>query len=126
MNFFREFPKIRVNIDIKNKIPEAPRCILEEIIASKAENRVLVGSFHHKQLQIFRRLASKMYIPTSASPLEVLAFLLHFPLLENKNFYAYQVPLKVGKISIITPKNVKRAHKKKKLYTYGLLMINKQ
>lgn len=55
-----------------------------------------------------------MYIPTSASPLEVLAFLLHFPLLENKSFYAYQVPLKIGKISIVTPKNVKRAHKQKK------------
>ncbi|MHA1259462.1 MAG: hypothetical protein ACTSRO_07455 [Candidatus Heimdallarchaeaceae archaeon] len=44
-----------------------------------------------------------------ASPLEVLAFLLHFPLLKNKDFCAYQVPLKVGKLPIVTPKNVKRA-----------------
>ncbi|MHA1405858.1 MAG: glycerophosphodiester phosphodiesterase family protein [Candidatus Heimdallarchaeaceae archaeon] len=49
-----------------------------------------------------------------ASPLEVLAFLLHFPLLKNKDFCAYQVPLKVGKLPIVTPKNVKRAHKQEK------------
>jgi len=30
-------------------------------------------------------------------------------LLKNKDFCAYQVPLKVGKLPIVTPKNVKRA-----------------
>lgn len=111
VEFLDKFPKIRINLDIKDELKEAPKNILDAIISSKAHDRVLLGSFHHKQIKKFRDISLKWSIPTSASPLEVLAFLGHFTLFSHKNFCTFQVPMKFKFLKIVTPKSIKRAHK---------------
>ena len=65
------FPNIRFNMDIKDKDPRAPKLLAKKLKELDSEERVMVGSFHHKQLKRFRELSS---VPTSASPVEVWAF----------------------------------------------------
>lgn len=113
-DFFERFPKIRVNLDIKDQIRKAPEEILEVIINSDAQDRVLIGSFHHKQIKKFRNISETWKIPTSASPIEVLAFLCHILFLSKKKFCAFQVPMNLNFLKIVTKKNIKRAHSKDK------------
>ncbi len=110
-DFFDKFPNIKVTIDIKDEIREAPNVILEVIRESGAENRVMIGSFHHKQLVRFRTLSINLSIPTSASPKEVLIFIFHLTKLKKRNYCALQVPMNYGWLQIVTENNVKRAHK---------------
>ncbi|MEA2070241.1 MAG: glycerophosphodiester phosphodiesterase [Asgard group archaeon] len=65
------FPKIRFNLDIKDRLPEAIIQLTKLLHTLDAENRVMVSSFHHKQLQRFREVSGA---PTSASPWEIFLF----------------------------------------------------
>ena len=109
---FEKLPRIRVNMDIKDRFSSAPQDLLDTIISSDVEDRVLVGSFHQKQLSRFRKINKAKRIPTSAGPFEVLAFLTHSLMFTKKRFCALQVPLSLGFIKIVTEKNIQRAHKK--------------
>lgn len=111
VEFLDKFPKIRVNMDIKDELKEAPEKILEAIISSNAQNRVLLGSFHQKQIKRFRDISVQWSIPTSANRLEVLAFLGHFTLFSHKKFCVFQVPMNYNFLKIVTPRSIKRAHK---------------
>jgi len=66
------FPEVRFNIDIKDKTPHVPRLLAEVLHDLKVEDRVMVGSFHQKQVKRFRKYTTTA--PTSAGPLEVLRF----------------------------------------------------
>ena len=68
---FEEFPTARFNIDIKASaaVPLLARFLDE----NDAWDRVLVGSFSARRLNHFRRLTGGR-VPTSAHPLEVIAF----------------------------------------------------
>ncbi|MHA2255552.1 MAG: glycerophosphodiester phosphodiesterase, partial [Candidatus Heimdallarchaeaceae archaeon] len=107
---FEKLPKIRINMDIKDRFFAAPKALYETIVSSDVEDRVLVGSFHQKQLKRFRKISKEKQIPTSAGPFEVLAFLTHMLLLTKKRFCALQVPMGFGIIKIVTEKNIRRAH----------------
>ena len=65
------FPKIRFNMDIKDRDPRAPAILAKKLKKHDAEDRVMVGSFHTKQLERFRELSGA---PTSAGPSEVWHF----------------------------------------------------
>lgn len=65
------FPKMRFNMDIKDRDPKAPDILAKKLKEFDAENRVMVGSFHTKQLERFREMSGA---PTSAGPLEVWHF----------------------------------------------------
>lgn len=111
VEFLDKFPKIRINLDIKDELKEAPENILDAIISSNAHDRVLLGSFHHKQIKKFRDISLQWGIPTSASPLEVLVFLGHLTLFSYKKFCVFQVPMNYNFLKIVTQKNIERAHK---------------
>jgi len=66
-----KFPKMKFNMDIKDRIPSAPKILAEKLNVLDADHRVMIGSFHHKQLERFRLLSGA---PTSASPIEVWNF----------------------------------------------------
>lgn len=110
-DFLEKFPKIKVNLDIKDEIRRAPKVILDVIRECGSENKVMIGSFHHKQLVRFRKLGSRLNIPTSASPSEVLAFIFHLTKLRKRDYCAFQVPMQHGLLPIVTENNIKRAHK---------------
>ena len=65
------FPKIKVNMDIKDRNPKAPEILARKLKELDAEDRVMVGSFHTKQLERFRLISGA---PTSAGPSEVWNF----------------------------------------------------
>ncbi|MHA1973305.1 MAG: glycerophosphodiester phosphodiesterase [Candidatus Hodarchaeales archaeon] len=111
---FELFPDILFNLDIKNEEPEAVKLLAEIIRDYKREKRVMVGSFHHKQLKRFRKNLPEVL--TSASPFEVRTFLiglrLHLERFLNPNYAAFQVPISHNKTKIVTPRFVKAAHEK--------------
>ncbi len=65
------FPDMKFNMDIKDTLSRAPTVLARKIKELNAEDRVMIGSFHHKQLKGFRLQSGA---PTSASPQEVWKF----------------------------------------------------
>ena len=75
-------------------------------------DQVIVGSFHDAQITLFRRLCPQVL--TAAGVTETRRFLL----LNNLNLarlyrppaFAFQVPEAVGRLRVITPRFIHRAH----------------
>lgn len=110
---FDRLPHQRFNIDLKSEA--AVEALATFVHDRKAYDRVLVASFSSRRLRRFRRL-TKGRVPTSAPPLEVLAFrLLPSPrlarLLTRGHVSALQVPHRRGRVTVVTPGLVRRAHR---------------
>lgn len=112
VELFDRFPDARFNIDVKAS--GAVRPLAELVEARGLHDRVLVGSFSARDLNTFRRLTGGR-VPTSAHPLEVVAFRF-LPsgrladLLTRRRVAALQVPHRRGRLTIVTPGLVRRAH----------------
>ncbi len=110
---FDALPHARFNIDLKSAaaVPLLARLIEER----QAHDQVLVGSFSHRRINRFRRLTGGR-VPTSAAPLEVLAFRC-LPsgrladLLTRRRVAALQVPHRRGPVTVTTRGLVHRAHR---------------
>jgi glycerophosphoryl diester phosphodiesterase len=109
---FEEFPTARFNIDVKAAaaVPLLARFLDEH----DAWDRVLVGSFSARRLNHFRRLTGGR-VPTSAHPLEVIAFrFLPSGRLADRltrgRVAALQIPLRRGPLVVATRGLVRRAH----------------
>lgn len=109
---FDAFPHARFNIDLKSD--GAVPALAEFIAARDAWDRVLVGSFSRRRTGQFRALTAGR-VPTSATPAEIVLFRF-LPsgrlaaLLSRGRFAAFQVPHRHGRIRIVTPGFVRRAH----------------
>jgi glycerophosphoryl diester phosphodiesterase len=109
---FEEFPTTRFNIDLKAAaaVPLLARFVDDHA----AWDRVLVGSFSARRLNEFRRL-TRGRVPTSAHPLEVVAFRF-LPSgrladrLTRRRVAALQIPHRRGPLTIATSGLVRRAH----------------
>jgi glycerophosphoryl diester phosphodiesterase len=114
------FPEARFNIDLKS---DAAVEALADLVAARGEwDRLLVGSFSWPRLQRFRRLTGGR-VPTSATPVEALAFVV-LPsgrladLVTRGRVAALQVPhrrtLRVAgrriTVPVVTAGVVRRAH----------------
>jgi glycerophosphoryl diester phosphodiesterase len=114
------FPGARFNIDLKS---DAAVEALADLVAARGEwDRLLVGSFSWPRLQRFRRLTGGR-VPTSATPVEALAFVV-LPsgrladLVTRGRVAALQVPhrrtLRVAgrriTVPVVTAAVVRRAH----------------
>lgn len=87
------YPKTKFNMDIKDRFSKAPEILARKIKELDSEDRVMVGSFHHMQLERFRLNSGA---PTSASPIEVLRFRhkIREWIRKNKNFdYSQELKL---------------------------------
>ncbi|MBD3189050.1 MAG: hypothetical protein GF308_00315 [Candidatus Heimdallarchaeota archaeon] len=113
------FPDMRFNMDIKDRDSLVPQVLAKKLKQLNAEQRVMIGSFHQRQLQRFRKHSSA---PTSAGPLEVWRFRKkinktlkkHPTIINDQNedlqqkifhhklpFFALQIPLKVAFLNLI-------------------------
>lgn len=105
-------PEHRFNIDIKADNAVVP--LVQVIEQAEAWDRVLIGSFSLPRLNRFRRLTHGR-VPTAAAPLEVALFRL-IPSGRLANFLtrgrvqALQMPIKKGRLTLVTPGLVRRAH----------------
>lgn len=109
-----KFRDIKFNIDIKSRNPDAPKVLSQKLNELNAQNRVMVGSFHQKQIIRFREYSD---IPTSAGPFEVINFLKKSKKSNQPGktsfvhaYHAIQVPEKVKFISIVNPRTIQFAH----------------
>ena len=110
---FDEFPDVCFNIDIK---ADAAVPLLAQFVAERqAWDRMLVGAFSQRRINRFRRLTGGR-VPTSAHPLEVLAFRF-LPsarladLLTRRRFAALQIPHRRGPLLLVSDGLVRRAHR---------------
>ena len=109
---FDAFPLARFNIDLKSEgAVEALATFIEE---RRAWDRVLVGSFSGRRMGRFRR-RTRGRVATSAHPLEVVAFVLSpsarlARLLTRGGPVALQVPHRRGRLVVVSPGLVRRAH----------------
>ncbi len=113
---FTGFPNMRFNLDIKDEDTAAPEILAALLEKHEMQSSVIVGSFHERQLERFRRLAPP--VATSAHPGEVSRFVFALKMravsifARTCNHQAFQVPLQYGKINIIDARFIKAAHKK--------------
>lgn len=130
------FPDVRFNLDMKSKHPKTPKILAEKLKRMGVEDRVIVGSFHQKQVHRFRQYST---ISTSAGTIETINFKWKFRkwkrLLKRGSFasefpktmqeitrnqkivfhhslpyFALQVPEVYSKIRIVTPEFINYAH----------------
>ena len=111
-SLFEQLPGARFNIDVKasSAVPLLARFVAEH----DAWDRVLVGSFSPGRLNEFRRLTGGR-VPTSAHPLEAVAFrLLPSGRLADRltrgRVAALQIPHRRGPLTVATRGLVRRAH----------------
>jgi glycerophosphoryl diester phosphodiesterase len=109
---FDAFPAARFNIDLK--APGAVAPLARFLDDREAWDRVCVGSFSGRRLRRFRRLTGGRVV-TSASPAEVAAYRV-FPsrvarLVTRRRPRVLQVPQRLGRLTIVTPGLVRRAHR---------------
>jgi glycerophosphoryl diester phosphodiesterase len=108
---FDAFPAARFNIDLKS---DASVTALADLVAEReAWDRVLVGSFSHRRTARFRELTGGR-VPTAATIPEILAFRLlpsaRLASLVGGKGAAFQVPHRRGRLTVVTPGFVRRAH----------------
>ena len=109
----REFPDLRVNIDVKEDQPGVEEALLKTISDSDAEDRVLVVSEMASIVDRFREV-SEGRVSTGASRRETESFYLLSGLrLEGflrPSYDALQVPVEYGGREVVTSRFVEAAH----------------
>lgn len=106
------FPEARFNIDLKS---DAAVPALADLVRERdLWDRVLVGSFSRRRIRRFRLLTGGR-VPTAAHPWQILCFRASpsvrlARLLAGDDFEAFQVPHRRGRLVVVTPGFVRRAH----------------
>ena len=109
---FTEFPEARVNIDIKENSDELINGVCQSIEKHNAHDTVIVASFHQSVLPRVRERCPG--VVTSAGFWETARFLVlswfRLTWLYKPPFAAFQVPVKLGFLPVVTPTFVRAAH----------------
>jgi glycerophosphoryl diester phosphodiesterase len=107
-----QWPDLRVNIDAKDDRAVGP--LLDALVRTRAHGRVCVGAFSDSRIRALRR-ALPPGTATALAPREVAA--LRFapprrlgPRLLPDDVPCVQVPVRVGRLTIVTDDLVQRAH----------------
>lgn len=102
----------RTIIELKDDGPELARAVADVIRRAGAVDRVCVGSYHRRALEVLRADAPE--IATSASEPEARKTLyrswLRLPPLSDKPYIAFQVPERAGRLKVVSPAFIKQVH----------------
>ena len=102
----------RTIIELKQGDGELARAVANVIRRTGAVERVCVGSFHRRALQVLRAEAPE--IATSASEPEARKTLyrswFRLPPLGERPYIAFQVPERAGRLKVVTPAFIKQVH----------------
>ncbi|MDP8950178.1 MAG: glycerophosphodiester phosphodiesterase [Actinomycetota bacterium] len=110
---YEKFPRVKVNIEIKEAQPDVEEAVMEVIREAHAEERTLVVSNHHDVVRRFRKTSGGR-ISTGASRREIRNFYflsstrperLYRPIYD-----ALQVPVDYRGIPLVTPRFLAAAH----------------
>ena len=105
VDLFEAFPDARINIDCKADPAVQP--LISVLRSAGAVDRVCVGSFAHRRLSRVRS-AFGGALCTSMSPVEVTAWLAGWVMSAPA---CAQVPVKQGPVTVVTPRNLRAAHR---------------
>ena len=107
---FEAFPRMRMNIEIKQSEPSLVDALCEMIGRQGMEERVLVASFSHEVIERFRARCGR--VATSASKNELLEFLAGRDSIVRRRLRpdALQVKDSVSVVRVLTERLVRRAH----------------
>ena len=107
------FPHARVIIEMKHGEPELARAVLEVIRRTGAMERVCVGSFYRRGLEVIR--AAEPALATSASENEARWTLYRswcrWPFPSPRRYCAFQVPERAGRMRVVSRSFVQQAHR---------------
>jgi glycerophosphoryl diester phosphodiesterase len=114
-DILREFPDIRLNIDVKDRHTVAPLAAVIERCA--AHDRVLITSFSDRRRRaVLRRLSRRT--ASSAGTVSTAVFALAGPFLPERwlarvmhDVDALQVPVRYGPLELLTPRFLARARR---------------
>jgi glycerophosphoryl diester phosphodiesterase len=102
----------RTIIELKQGDPELSRAVIGVIRRRTAVDRVCVGSFHRRAVEVIRAEAPD--IATSASEPEARKTLYRswfgVPPLSAKPYVAFQVPERAGRLKVVSPAFIKQVH----------------
>jgi glycerophosphoryl diester phosphodiesterase len=108
----RRHPGARVIVEMKQGEPALARAVIEVLRRTDAIDRVCVGSFYRRGLEVIR--AEEPAIHTSASENEARWTLYrswcNWPGRRPRPYAAFQVPQRAGRLSVITPAFLRQAH----------------
>lgn len=111
------FPQARVIVELKDEDPRLAEAVADVVRAAGASDRVCAGSFHQAVLDRLRRVAPTM--TTSASRHEAQWTLARswarWPFAMSPPYRAFQVPERAGRLRVVTPAFVRRAHRERAL-----------
>ena len=111
------FPRARVIVELKDEDPRLAEAVAEVVRQADALARVCAGSFHQTVLDRLRTVAPAM--TTSASRREAQWTLarswVRWPFPMSPPYRAFQVPERVGRLRVVTPAFVRRAHRERAL-----------
>jgi glycerophosphoryl diester phosphodiesterase len=106
-------PTARAIIEMKGGALPLVRAVVAVVRRLGAVNRVCLGSYHFAALEEARRLEPA--VATSASQSEAQWALYRtwaaWPLYRRRSYVAFQVPERVGRTRVLTPRFVRRAHR---------------
>ena len=106
------FPNLRLNIDIKPEDPAVVVALVDLLHRNDRVSQVMVGSFHDRQLKLFRKLCPDA--ATAAGVRETLGLFVLYKLGLSAFFraraQAFQVPECYGRLRLVTPGFIRAAH----------------
>jgi glycerophosphoryl diester phosphodiesterase len=107
------FADVRVIIEMKDGEAALAKAVLAVIRRTNALNRVCVGSFYRRALEVLR--AEEPAVATSASEHEARWTLYRswcrWPLTAARRYCAFQVPERAGRLRVVSPAFVAQAHR---------------
>lgn len=107
------FPQARVVVELKDEDPRLADAVARLVREAGALARVCAGSFHQSVLDRLRTVAPE--VTTSASRREAQWTLarswVRWPLPMSPPYRAFQVPERAGRVRVVTPAFVRRAHR---------------
>jgi glycerophosphoryl diester phosphodiesterase len=106
------FREARVIIEMKGGEAALAHAVCDAVQRTQSAERVCVGSFHRRSLDVLRADASAL--PTSASEHEARWTLYRswcrWPLSKKRPYCAFQVPEHAGRLRVVSPAFVAQAH----------------
>jgi glycerophosphoryl diester phosphodiesterase len=108
-------PAARVIVELKDDDPRLADAVADVVRGAGAVGRVCAGSFHQTVLDRLRAVAPAM--TTSASRREAQWTLarswVRWPFAMSPPYRAFQVPERAGRLHVVTPAFVRRAHRER-------------
>lgn len=111
---FARYPSLRLSIDAKTYDAPLARALADTIRAARAEDRVVVGSFHDAQARRLGRLLPGVcrFLPQRAAVWHVVAATLHLPSLGTPAYQLAALPRRQGRIEVVTPRLLRHLHRR--------------